>query len=106
MQCRLEGARRWGSLARLEYLDAKGRRIDRLPLYMSDPHDWWALRKAGLAPAGTVSGRLVAYLLDRDLRAWYDDFDVRQWQPVKPEPARVEPPDPRVMALSVPSMGP
>ncbi len=97
--CRLEGASRWGSNARLDFLDAGGRRIDKVELYLREPHSWWTMRTAIEAPAGTQSGVLVGYLLDRDIQVWYDDFDVRQWRPVDAEPPGMEPPDPEVQAF-------
>jgi len=97
--CRLEGAARWGSMARLDFLNVGGKRLAKVDLYLRDPHGWRPMRTALEAPAGTVSGVLVGALLDQDLRAWYDDFEVRQWRPVRPEPAVLEPPGPMVRAF-------
>jgi len=99
LRSRLEGAGRWGSMARLEFLNARGKRIDTVKLYLRAPHGWQTLRTAFEAPLGTVSGVLVEYLLDQDISAWYDDFDVRQWLPVKQEPAAMELPEPAVRAF-------
>ena len=96
---RLQGLGRWGSNARVDFLDAGGKRVGKRELFLRERHGWLAMRTAVEAPPGTVSGVLVGYLLDRDLRVWYDDFDVRQWRPVKPEPPVMEPPDPEVQAF-------
>ncbi len=91
-ESRQEGPARWGSQLRISYLDAKGARIEKLDNLIRDEHGWQRMEVAGAAPEGTVSGVVVAYLAEADVRAWYDDFEVRQWKEIDPVSTEVREP--------------